>query len=137
MTAAFSERAPLRFLAAPEDQPHMTEVMPVITLLPRNGYALSLWRGQLSLPGRWTMAEIVDLVASAYSVSVADLKGPGRTQYIVRPRQHAMWLMAQQGHLSLSMIGGFLGRRDHTTVLHGANQHQARLAAECAGRAAA
>lgn len=89
---------------------------------------LSLWKG--ALPVRYTMASILDQIAEQYGVSVADLRGPDRTKAISTARQHAMWLMAQQPHLSLPQIGRYLNGRDHTTILHGIRQHQARLDAE-------
>lgn len=113
------------------------ETIPEIHLPQRGGFSMSLWKGQMSSPGRWTMVEILQLVAEAYSISTAELRGHGRTKYVSRPRQHAMWLMARQPHLSLPQIGRFLGERDHTTILHGVRAHAARIAAEWPGSEAA
>lgn len=108
-----------------------------IYLHPRSSVSLSLWRGKVGTPGRWLMPEIIELVAEAYDLKVDDLLGHCRERRLAWPRQHAMWLMSQQAHLSLPMIGRFLGGRDHTTVLHGIKRHQDRLAAELLGREAA
>lgn len=105
--------------------------------LPKAAVGLSLWHGDLYAPKRWSMADILEIVSDAYRISVADLRGARRTRAYAWPRQHAMWLMAQQPHLSLPMIGRFLGGRDHTTVLHGVRAHAARIAAEWSGREAA
>lgn len=90
-------------------------------------YALSMWRGPISM--RVSMASIIAEVADTYGFSIEELKGPGRTKGISNARQHAMWMMAQQDHLSLPQIGRFLGGRDHTTILHGIRQHGARMKA--------
>lgn len=87
--------------------------------------ALSIWRGPVVV--RITMREILDLISDTYGFSIEELKGPRRTKGVVTARQHAMWLMAQQPHLSLPQIGRFLGGRDHTTVLWGVRRHQERI----------
>lgn len=65
-------------------------------------------------------------VATRYGVSVADLAGPSRSHRYVPARQEACYLLRQAGY-SFPQIGGFLGGRDHTTVMHGAQKHEARL----------
>lgn len=99
--------------------------------------SLSLWHGMVPTDPRWTMPEIIELVSTTYGVKIEELKGPARERRVAWPRQHAMWLMCQQPHLSLSMVGSFLGGRDHTTVLHGRNAFQRRLNALAAQREAA
>lgn len=91
-----------------------------------NGYMMSMWKGPIKV--RYTMHEILDDVSMMYGVSVADLRGPARTKGIAHARQHAMYLMAQQPHLSLPQIGRYLNR-DHTTILHGVRAHKARAEA--------
>lgn len=88
--------------------------------------ALSLWRGPIGL--RVSMKDICTEIASLYCVSEKDLQGPSRTKAISLARQHAMYLMAEQKHLSFPMIGKFLNR-DHTTILHGVKAHKARVEA--------
>lgn len=90
----------------------------------------SLWWGAIvrDLPRR-TMRQIADEVAASYNITFADLIKHDRTREFSVPRQHAMWLMCRQGRWSRSVIGNFLGGRDHTTVLHGERAHVARVAA--------
>lgn len=76
------------------------------------------------------MAQIVSEVAAKHGLTVAELKGPGRAQRVSKPRQEAMHQMHSLKRWSLSQIGGALGGRDHTTVLHGVRQHAKRLAAQ-------
>ena len=91
-----------------------------------SGQVLSLWRGMID-DKRISMRQIAQDVAAAYGVSVEDLQGHSRVRKYAWPRQHAMWLMARQDHLSLPMIGHYLGGRDHMTVLHGRRRHQERV----------
>ncbi|EJL36571.1 ATPase involved in DNA replication initiation [Caulobacter sp. AP07] len=100
--------------------------------------ALSLWRGVVTVPQpRRPMKDIAEEVAFAHGVTVADLVGPSQLRIHAHSRQHAMYVMAQQTHLSNGMIGKFLGGRDQSTVHHGIRAHAARIAAEWSGRAAA
>jgi len=95
--------------------------------------AISLWRGRIPL--RVSMKTVVAEISEMYGVTVADLHGPSRTRAISMARQHAMFVMADQPHLSLPMIGKFFDR-DHTTVLHGVRRHKARMEAEQSAGAA-
>lgn len=73
------------------------------------------------------MREICNDVCIAHDVTLDELKGPSRSRVIAWPRQDAMKLLAQAGY-SLPEIGRYLGRRDHTTVLHGIAASKARAA---------
>ncbi|OGG01642.1 chromosomal replication initiator protein DnaA [Candidatus Gottesmanbacteria bacterium RBG_16_52_11] len=63
--------------------------------------------------------EILEAVANHYSVRPSTLKGPKRDRPIARPRQVIMYLCKVEMGLTLDDIGGLLGGRDHTTVMHG------------------
>jgi chromosomal replication initiator protein len=52
-------------------------------------------------------------------VPTEDLEGKGRDKAVVLPRQVAMYLVREETNASLEHIGGLLGGRDHTTVMHG------------------
>jgi chromosomal replication initiation ATPase DnaA len=95
---------------------------------------VSMWRlgfdpPPLPLP---KMSDIAKAVSEEYRVSLDDLRGPCRQQYISRPRQAAMWRMwrvkREDGvrKFTLTQIAGYF-RRDHTTILHGIKAHQKRL----------
>jgi chromosomal replication initiator protein len=62
--------------------------------------------------------EIMSQVASAFGVSVQNLKGADRRQEVVLPRQIAMYLMREEAKYSLPKIGEAMGGRDHTTVMY-------------------
>ena len=61
---------------------------------------------------------ILKAVADFYHISLEDLTGTKRLQRIVVPRHVAMYLLREDGQLSLPQIGQTLNR-DHTTALHG------------------
>lgn len=63
--------------------------------------------------------EVLDVVASYYSIKSTTIKSPKRDRPIARPRQIIMYLCKTELGLTLEDIGGLLGGRDHTTVMHG------------------
>ncbi len=68
---------------------------------------------------RVTPLEILEAVSSYFGVKPSALKGPRRNRPIVRPRQIFMYLCKTELGLTLDDVGGALGGRDHTTILHG------------------
>ena len=48
--------------------------------------------------------------------------GRERTRQVALPRQIAMYLMREEGNISLPQIGEALGGRDHTTVMYGCDK---------------
>lgn len=75
---------------------------------------------------RRSMPEIAADICADHHIGLVDLIGPSRLHAIVCARQHFMALAYQQDHLSLAMIGKFLGGRNHATVLHGLRAHATR-----------
>lgn len=73
-------------------------------------------------------AEIIARVADMYGLAKSELVGPSRLQVIAWPRQHAMFLLREAG-FSYGQIGRLMGRRHHTTVIHGIAAYDARRAA--------
>ena len=65
-----------------------------------------------------TADRVVDVVANFFSLDPKELRGRGRSQDVVVPRQIAMYIMREQTEYSLVQIGEALGNRDHTTVMH-------------------
>lgn len=61
---------------------------------------------------------ILKSVADFYGVAVADLTKRSRKKEVVRPRQMAMFLLREETKSSFPEIGGRLGGRDHSTVIH-------------------
>lgn len=63
--------------------------------------------------------DILRVVAAHYGLGVTELSGRGRSAGVAEPRQVAMYLMREETDASFQAIGGAIGGRDHTTVLHG------------------
>lgn len=73
---------------------------------------------------------IVALVARRWGIRAAEIVGPSRDTLVVVARHHAMWLMRSHTGFSLPKIGTLLGGRDHSTVISGIRQHEARQRGE-------
>ena len=63
--------------------------------------------------------EILSTTANFFNLRLSEITGPRRDKKIVLPRQIIMYLLRNDLKTSLMDIGGFLGDRDHTTVMHG------------------
>lgn len=68
---------------------------------------------------RVSAQEALEAVSSFFDVKVTALKGPRRNRPLARPRQVFMYLCKVELGLTYDDIGGVLGGRDHTTVMHG------------------
>lgn len=66
-----------------------------------------------------TVKEIKSLVSELFSVPVEDLDSANRSSRVSSARQVAMSLSREFTNLSLPAIAEAMGRKDHTTVLHG------------------
>ncbi len=82
-----------------------------------------------------TVAMIVGAVAAYYGRTRLDLISARRDKATTRPRQLAMWIAATLTTATMGEIGRRIGRRDHTTVIHGCRAVEARLAADPALKA--
>jgi len=75
--------------------------------------------GQISSAARHiSITDIIEVVTSHFDVRLADLQSKKRSQSITEPRQICMYLARNLTKHSLEEIGGHLGGRDHTTVMH-------------------
>ena len=73
----------------------------------------------LSAPRRPVgIEQIMQAVAGAYNMKVADLQSKRKSKSIALPRQICMHLARKLTSHSLEEIGGHFGGRDHTTVLY-------------------
>ena len=69
-----------------------------------------------------SITDIIEVVTSHFDVRLADLQSKKRSQSITLPRQICMYLARNLTKHSLEEIGGHLGGRDHTTVMHACNK---------------
>ena len=65
-----------------------------------------------------SIESVQKVVATHFSVRIADLKGPRRHQGISRPRMIAMYLSRQLTGASFPEIGLRFGGKDHSTVIN-------------------
>ena len=65
-----------------------------------------------------TISDIIETVTGHFDVRLSDLQSKKRHQSITEPRQICMYLARNLTKHSLEEIGGHLGGRDHTTVMH-------------------
>jgi chromosomal replication initiator protein len=77
-----------------------------------------------------TPSQVIETISKFYNLSVQELVSASRNKELVQPRQVAMYLIRQETDASLPEIGGLLGGRDHTTVIHGIDRVKERLEAE-------
>lgn len=70
---------------------------------------------------------IAEAIGRRLEVSTADLKGRARTRRIAQARQLFMFLARNEGKMSLTEIGRWLGGRDHSTILYGVQRIEERV----------
>lgn len=63
--------------------------------------------------------QVIEKTADFYDIGVDEITGSKRDKEIVLPRQIAMYLMREELHLSYPKIAKEIGRKDHTTIMHG------------------
>lgn len=79
--------------------------------------------GQIKLAARHiSISDIIEVVTQHFDVRLSDLQSKKRNQSITLPRQICMYLARGLTKHSLEEIGGHLGGRDHTTVMHACNK---------------
>ena len=79
--------------------------------------------GQIAATARHiSITDIIEVVTGYFDVRLADLQSKRRSQSITEPRQICMYLARSLTRHSLEEIGGHLGGRDHTTVMHACNK---------------
>ncbi len=74
-----------------------------------------------------TIEYIIQVVADHFGITIADIISAKRKSEIVYPRQIAMYLCRKCTDEPLTSIGKYMGDRDHTTVIHGAEKIEKEL----------
>jgi chromosomal replication initiator protein len=77
-----------------------------------------------------SITDIIEVVTNFYGVRLADMQSKKRSQSITLPRQVCMYLARNLTKHSLEEIGGHLGGRDHTTVMHACGKIEEMVKAE-------
>jgi len=70
---------------------------------------------------------IISTVAEHFHLQPSDLTGTKKSNNVAIPRQIAMYLCRTMLDIPLKQIGGYVGGRDHSTVIHGVNKIEQEL----------
>ena len=70
---------------------------------------------------------ILNIVAEHFGVSVADIKSSKRNSELVLPRQIFMFLCRDMIDIPLTSIANILGKKDHSTILHGVKKIKSEI----------
>ena len=73
-------------------------------------------------PKEVTPQLIINVVAEHYGITPEDIISKKRNSEFVLPRQVVMYLIRTMTATSLVNIGKVLGKKDHTTIIHGINK---------------
>lgn len=65
---------------------------------------------------------IINIVAEHFGVNPEDITSKKRNSEFVEPRQVVMYLCRAMTETSYQNIGKILGKKDHTTIIHGVNK---------------
>ena len=78
-------------------------------------------------PKEITPSLIINVVAEHFGVRPDDISSKKRNSEFVQPRQVVMYLCRELTDVSLNNIAKLLGKKDHTTIIHGINKVEAEL----------
>jgi len=70
---------------------------------------------------------IINVVSEHFGVRPEDITSKKRNSEFVQPRQIVMYLCRELTETSYVAIGKLLGKKDHTTIMHGVNKISAEL----------
>ena len=73
-------------------------------------------------PREITPQLIIDVVSEHFGVKAEDITSKKRNSEFVMPRQIVMYLCRELTDTSFANIGKLLGKKDHTTIIHGVNK---------------
>lgn len=69
-----------------------------------------------------TPTEVIKTVCSFYEIRQSQIKSPTRLSNIALARQIIMYILREEYGIKLEEVARILKRKDHTTVIHGANK---------------
>jgi len=78
-------------------------------------------------PKEITPSLIINVVAEHFGVKPEDITSKRRNSEFVQPRQVVMYLCRELTDHSYINIGKLLGKKDHTTIIHGVNKITAEI----------
>jgi len=78
-------------------------------------------------PKQITPNLIINVVAEHFGVSADDITSKKRNSEFVLPRQVVMYLCRDLTAISLTQVAKILGKKDHTTIIHGIDKISAEI----------
>ena len=63
--------------------------------------------------------QVLETICEYFNINQKELTGAKRQKELVLPRHIAMFILSEHLNLTVEKIGYILGKRDHTTVMHG------------------
>ncbi len=78
-------------------------------------------------PKEVTPSLIINVVAEHFGVKPDDISSKKRNSEFVQPRQVAMYLCRELTDISLKNIATLLGKKDHSTIIHGIEKIEAEI----------
>lgn len=76
---------------------------------------------------RVKIADVIKVVSKHFNMPDHEIMSDRRTKEIILARHTVYWLCKECTPMSYPRIGHWLGRRDHTTILHGVRVMQQRI----------
>lgn len=123
-------RLSLRYLAEQERKERAAEA--------RAAEAMEIEQSELEESGfRESYARIERRISRATKTPIALIRGERRSRDLVMIRQAVAYWAARRTGLSYPKIGGFLGGRDHTTIMHSVKAYPEKRAKQGKHRRAA
>lgn len=74
-----------------------------------------------------TAGDVIQAVCEQFKIEERELLGNSRARHVSFPRHVCMYLMRKDVDISLEEIARTLGKRDHTTVIHGVRKIEQEL----------
>ncbi len=71
--------------------------------------------------------KVIDVVIKYFSIDKNSLLGSSRTRDVVYPRQILMYLLKNELNISNPQIAKMIGKKDHTTIMHGTKKIEAEI----------
>ena len=72
-----------------------------------------------NLPKKITPQFIIEVVAEHFNIQASDILSKKRNSEVVVPRQIVMYLCREMTETPLTSVAKLLGKKDHTTIIHG------------------
>lgn len=93
-------------------------------------FHLRNWDNIRPVPVEPKIADIVKAASEVFGVTVEDIQSASRERIYAWPRQVAMHVARKITRASLPMIGYYIGKRSHRTVMHADSVIRARLVSD-------